>query len=228
MHDVSAHLVPEGDAPIGMAQHRSFLDHMAQLHATFWSTADSLPVITPMTSRYTTLTPLTCEVETALGAPAAVPAMLANCWADLDRAAPEAARVARSIAADPWPLVAALEATPTTFVHADWKLGNLGSHPDGRTILLDWQWPGTAPGCVDLAWYLAVNCDRLPEPKEDAIAAYRDALEAQGVATTGWFDRQLDLCLLGGFVQLGWSKTHDDAELGWWAERACVTARSLE
>jgi hypothetical protein len=227
MHDVSEHLVPEGGDDISLEQHRRFLSHMATLHATFWSLADSLPVLTPMTSRYIALSPLTGEVERALGAPAEVPAMLADCWADLDRAAPEAARIARSIATDPWPLVAALETTPSTFVHCDWKLGNLGSHPDGRTILLDWQWPGTGPACVDLAWYLAVNCDRLPEPKEDAIAAYREALDAQGIDTSGWFERQLALALLGGFVQLGWSKTHDDAELGWWAERACATASTL-
>jgi hypothetical protein len=228
MHDVSAHLVPEGSDPIPLEQHRRFLDHMAALHASFWSVADSLPDLTPMTTRYVALSPLTAEVEQSLGTSAEVPAMLASCWADLDRAAPDAALVARSIARDPWPLVVALSETPSTFVHADWKLGNLGSHPDGRTILLDWQWPGTAPPCVDLAWYLAVNCDRLPESKDDAIAAYRDALESHGVDTTAWFDRQLALALLGGLVQLGWSKTHDDVELGWWAERAVVTARTLE
>jgi hypothetical protein len=227
MCDVAAHLVPEGDDVISLEQHRRFLDHMAALHAHFWRTAGSLPAITPMTTRYSTLTPLTHDVEEALGSPAEVPAMLADCWSLLDRAAPEAARIARAIATDPWPLVAALESTPWTFVHADWKLGNLGSHPDGRTILLDWQWPGPAPACVDLAWYLGVNCDRLPEPKEAAIEAYRDALETHGVVTEAWFERQLQLCLLGGFVQLGWSKTHDADELGWWAEIACTAARTL-
>src|SRR4051812_36795893 len=227
MHDVSEHLVPEGSDAISLTQHRRFLDHMASLHATFWLTAATLPVITPMTSRYTALSPLTTEVETAIGTPAEVPAMLAGCWRELDRAAPEAARIARGVAAEPWSLVGALEQTPWTFIHADWKLGNLGSHPGGRTILIDWQWPGTGPACLDLAWYLAVNCDRMPEPKEDAIAAYRDALERHDVRTAEWFDGQLELCLLGAFVQLGWSKTHDDAELGWWAEHACRTASRL-
>jgi hypothetical protein len=227
MHDVSAYLVPEGNTLIPLEQHHRFLSHMATLHASFWTTADTLPVITPMATRYTTLTPLTHEIETALGSRAEVPAMLADCWSALDSAAPEAARAARAISTDPWPLVTALEATPWTFVHADWKLGNLGSHPDGRTILLDWQWPGTGPACVDLAWYLAVNCDRLPESKDAAIDAYRTSLETCGVQTAGWFERQLELCLLGGFAQLGWSKTHDDVELGWWADRAARTARRL-
>ena len=79
----------------------------------------------------------------------------------------------------------------------------------------------------DLAWYLAVNCDRLPESKEESIAAYRDGLEVHGVDTSEWFERQLRLCLLGAFVQLGWSKTYDEVELGWWADRASATAREL-
>ncbi|MFL6238799.1 MAG: phosphotransferase [Actinomycetes bacterium] len=227
MRDVAEHLVPEGNDTISLAQHRRFLDHMATLHATFWFRAELLPEVTPMTTRYTTLSPLTAEIEERRGNPPEVPAMLAARWRELDRATPDAARVARAIAREPWLLVDPLSETPSTFVHADWKLGNLGSQPDGRTILIDWQWPGTAPACVDLAWYLAVNSDRLPESKEDAIAAYRDALESHGIATASWFDRQLELCLLGGFVQLGWSKTHDDDELGWWAERACATAHGL-
>src|SRR5947199_361864 len=82
-----------------------------------------------------------------------------------------------------------------TLVHGDWKMGNLGSHPDGRTILLDWAVTGEACGTSDLAWYLAINCERLPHSKEDAIAAYRDALERHGVTTSSWWDRAIALAL---------------------------------
>jgi hypothetical protein len=226
MRDVGEWLVPEGDDVVSLEQHRRFVDHMAQLHATFWGRTD-LPLLTPMTARYLALTPLTSQTEHALGNDGGVPAMLPGFWDDLDAAAPDAARIARALAADPWPLVAALDATPQTFVHADWKMGNLGSHPDGRTILIDWQWPGTGPGCLDLAWYLGVNAARLPESKDAAIDAYREALESHGVQTADWFDRQMSLALLGGFVQLGWNKANDDTELSWWADRALVTAGSL-
>jgi hypothetical protein len=226
MHDVGRWLVPEGDIVISLEQHRRFLDHMAQLHATFWGRVD-LPILTPMTTRYLMLTPLTAEVERALGSDGGVPALLPGCWDALDIAAPEAARIARRLAADPWPLVAALDATPQTLVHADWKLGNLGSRPDGRTILLDWQWPGAGPGCVDLVWYLAINAARLPESKESSIEAYRTSLGRYGVSTAGWFDRQLSLAVLGGFVQLGWNKVDDDTELSWWAEQVPAIARTL-
>jgi hypothetical protein len=200
---------------------------MAALHATFWGRTERLPELTPMTARYLALSPLTGQIEGARPDCAEVPAMLGAGFDALDAAVPAAGRVARALAADPWPLVAALEATPQTFVHGDWKMGNLGSRPDGRTILLDWQWPGTAAPCVDLAWYLGVNCDRLPESKEAAIARYREALAGCGVDPGGWFDRQLQLCLLGAFVQLGWSKTHDADELHWWSERALAAAATL-
>jgi hypothetical protein len=72
-----------------------------------------------------------------------------------------------------------------------------------------------------------VNCDRLPTSKEDAIAAYRRRLTGYGIDPTGWWDRQLPLALLGGFVQLGWSKTGDPDELGWWVDRVVPVAREL-
>jgi hypothetical protein len=226
MRDVGRWLVPEGSAPVSNEQHEQFISHMAQLHACFWGRAELLPQLTPMSNRYLALTPLTGQIESRRGRPAEVPAMLERAWAELDAAVPDAASVARRIIADPSVLLDPLQETPVTFVHGDWKFGNLGAGPDGRTILLDWQWPGTAPPCLDLAWYLAVNCDRLPESKEDTIARYRAALAGEGVDTRGWFDRQLPLCLLGAFTQLGWGKVHDARELGWWAERA-VAARAM-
>lgn len=120
-----------------MAQHLRFLDHMAELHARFWDFEDTLG-LTPMAVRYTMLTPAMSRMEAELGTLDGVPAVIPACWAALDAAAPEAAAVARDLAENPWPLTAALAGTPSTFVHGDWKAGNLGSTPDGRTILLDW------------------------------------------------------------------------------------------
>ena len=90
------------------------------------------------------------------------------------------------------------------------------------TVLVDWSLPGEGPPLVELAHYLALNRARLPEghSKDDAIVAYRDALESEGVATDEWWDRQLALCLLGVMVQLGWEKALGDADdRAWWAAR---------
>ncbi|HZM39525.1 MAG TPA: hypothetical protein VFB94_10450, partial [Acidimicrobiales bacterium] len=100
--------------------------------------------------------------------------------------------------------------------------------PDGRTILLDCAYPGEGPACNELGWYLAINRSRLPETKEAAIDRFRAALEGHGVATAGWWDRQIDLSLFGILVQFGWEKAlGDDAELGWWVERARAGAARL-
>ena len=222
MRDVSADLVPYGDEPLPVAQHLRFIEHMAVLHARFWGRPDP-STLTPNRVRYTMLSPATGARE---GAGGGVPAVLEEMWDKLVVAEPAAGALALGLAADPGPLVDALARHPQTFIHGDWKAGNLGSRPDGTTILLDWQWPGRAVPLVDLAWYLAVNCDRLPVSKEDTITAYRGALTACGVDTDGWWDSALALALLGGFVQLGWSKSGD--ELTWWADRALAAAPLLD
>jgi hypothetical protein len=226
MRDVGDRLVPPGGAPLGGDEHRRFLAHMAAMHAEFWGFEDRYGLLPPG-NRYTALTPATGRREAASGSQDPVPRALGGGWDALSRAVPEAYRCAVSLAEDPAPLVDALAETPATFIHGDWKAGNLGSHPEGRTILLDWGWPGRAAPLVDVAWYLAVNCDRLPTSKEQALVDYRRSLEAHGVATAGWWARQLDLALLGAFVQLGWSKIGNPAELGWWVERVLPVARDL-
>ena len=118
-------------------------------------------------------------------------------WQQLPDRAPALAELIANIHHDPQLLGDALAGTPATFIAGDWKLGNLGRHPDGRTILLDWAYPGEAPGAWDLAWYLAINAARLPISKDDTIALYRDALERCNVDVSGWFDRQVSLSLLG-------------------------------
>jgi hypothetical protein len=226
MRDVADALVPPGDGALPLPAHRRFLDHMAAMHAAFWGFQDEIGLLPPG-ARYTGLTRATGRAERATGGVDPVPLALEGGWDRLAEAAPAAHAVAAALAADPGPLSAALARTPATFIHGDWKAGNLGAHPDGRTVLLDWGWPGRDGPCVDLAWYLAVNCDRLPESKEDTVDAFRSSLVRRDVPTDGWWDSQLELALLGAFVQLGWSKTGNPEELAWWTGRIMPTARSL-
>ena len=228
MRDVGAWMVPEGDAPIPLEQHVRFLEHMATVHATFWDFDDTFG-LTPRPNRYTELVPTTAAVEQACGSTAAVPPLLATGWARYPDRAPRGADVLLPLHDAPTPLIAGLAVTPSTFLHGNWKHGNLGTDDDGRTVLIDWESPGAGGATEDLAWYLAINCRRLPQAKEEAIAAYREALEGQGVDTDGWWDRQLGLALLGGALQFGWEKAlgDDTDELEWWEERAVEGARLL-
>jgi hypothetical protein len=220
MRDVSPWLVPEGDSVVPLDHHLDFLDHMAALHARFWGFEDTLGLL-PLSIRYQFFGRGMLEVERARGFDAVVPRLAAEGWERLSGIDHPAVAPVLAMVGDPSRLVDALAATPQTFVQGDWKMGNMGRHPDGRTILLDWAYPGAAPAAYELAWYLGVNSARLPHSKEDAIAAYRAALERHGIATEGWFEHQLALALLGEMVLLGWEKAlGGGAELAWWLDRA--------
>jgi hypothetical protein len=221
MRDASADLVPSGDDPIPLGQQLGFMDHMAALHATFWGWHDDLG-LAPLTNRLVEFHPDSIACEAVKGWPDAVPILVVDGWSRFPAAAGSRAAAILEVVRDVAPLVAALDACPQTFLHGDWKMGNLGSTAGGRTVLLDWAVPGQGPPTLELAWYLALNCARLPHGKEDAIEAYRAALEAHGVTTAGWFERALDLALLTGLVWFGWEKAlgGPGPELGWWLDRA--------
>jgi hypothetical protein len=222
LHDVGASLVPEGDTPLPLDTHLAFMEHMAAFHASTWGFVDTVG-LTPLANRYTEFGPAVVECEAALGFPEAVPRVMGDGWECFPERAPRANEVIAPLLVDPSPLVEALATLPTSFLHGDWKMGNVGHHADGRTILIDWANPGAGPGVIELTWYLALNRARLPvgHAKEDAIAAYRAALDAKGVDTEPWWDRALALAMLGALVQFGWEKALGDPdELAWWEDHA--------
>lgn len=228
MRDVSASLVPEGDDPVPLDQHLTFLDHMADLHATFWGWSDTVG-LTPPFHRYLEFGPDAVSLEARRGWPDAVPRLIVDGWTRFASVAGPIAGPVTELACDPSPLVDALATVPQTLLHGDWKFGNLGTKPDGQTVLLDWAVPGQGSPTSELAWYLALNAARLPQTKEEAIAAYRASLEAHGVATGEWWDKALALSLLGGLVWFGWEKAlgGPGAELSWWVERSAEGLRQL-
>lgn len=216
MRDVSEAMVPVEKGIIPLDQHLRFLEHMAELHAQFWGFRDTVGLM-PRGNLYLMFSSLMTDYEATSGDPAPVPSLAPDGWVRMADESPRLADIVLPLLREPWPLVAAQATGPQTLVHSDWKAGNLGSHTDGRTILLDWAFPSEAPGPADLAWYIAVNCELLPHSKEEAIATYKEALERRGIQTLGWWEAQLELALLAQVVLLGWSKTGD--ELAWWEER---------
>jgi hypothetical protein len=220
MRDVSASLVPEGDDPLPPDQHLGFLDHMAELHATFWGWTDTIGLAPPH-HRYLEFSPDGIALEARRGWPDHVPPLIVEGWKRFATDCTPVATPIIDLACDPSPLVAALATGPQTLLHGDWKLGNLGTHANGQTVLLDWAVPGQGSPTAELAWYLALNAARLPHGKEEAIAAYRASLEAHGVATFDWWDRALALSLLGALVWFGWEKAlgGPGPELAWWLDR---------
>ncbi len=228
MRDVEPWLVPPGDSVISLEQHRSLLGHCAGMAARAWGFRDDVG-LAPYELRYQFFGPGMIAAEEGIGFPTPVPHIAQQGWELFETRAPREIReLIGSLRREVDPLICEMRSTPSTFLHGDWKLGNLGTAPDGRTILLDWSYPGEGPVCHELAWYLALNNARLPESKDSAIEAFRASLEQHGVATSSWWSAQLDLCLLGAFVQFGWEKAFgDDHEFGWWCDRAREGASRL-
>ena len=217
MDDVSGSLVPPGDDVVAAGTHDGFVRHMARLHAEFWGWRDAIGLC-PMANRVRFFCPDIIAPELLVDdIPGPIGAADAG-WKRLSRIDPELRSFIGRIHEDPTALVDALAETPATFVTGDWKMGNLGRHPDGRTVLVDQAYPGEAPGLYDLLWYVALNRRRLPVSKEATIEAYRAALEEAGIDTRGWFDRQLGLSTIAMMATFGWEKALGDAdELAWWS-----------
>jgi hypothetical protein len=223
LRDVTDQLLTPGQ-PFTLHEHTRFLDHMAAVHAAFWGWHDDVG-LTPLATRYRIFAPAVAEAEAALGSSAVVPGVMADGWDRLPSVSPSLAELVMPLLGDPAPLVAALDHVPHTLVHGDWKAANIGSHTDGRTVLLDFgEASGEASPIADLSWYLALNADLLPEAKDEAISTYRTALEAHGVDTGGWWDRAVALEMLGTMVQFGWEKalSGPGPELAWWEARAAA------
>jgi hypothetical protein len=226
MRDVTDSLIPVDDA-VDLAAHAGFLAAMAAMHARCWNDLPAAELM-PFAATYRFLSPAQARREAAeLGDRSEVLRAVLAGWELMTKSDPGLMDVVAPLLHDPRPLVEALQLTPMTFVHGDWKMGNLGRHQDGRVVLLDWDRPAAGPGAADLAWYVAVNSDRLPESKDDTCERYRNGLEELGIDTSDWWSRQLPLALLGAFLQLGWSKGTQPDELAWWRSRVFEGQRQL-
>jgi hypothetical protein len=147
---------------------------------------------------------------------------------------------------DPAPLCDALARYPHTLVHGDWRHANQGlvrSEGRQRVILLDWQLATVAPPAVEIARYLGTNSALFPVSKEACIAYYKKRLARRfgDRFSDTWWQPQLELSLLGGFVQDGWAimlkathweitahqRDHWQADLAWWIKQVRIGARWL-
>ena len=228
MRDLSDALVPAGDEVLPLDQHLAYLDDMATLSARTLGWRDDVGLV-PLGNRWAWFNHASLQIERDRGWPEPVPKIAHEGWARFAARAPrDVLAVVDGLRHDPSPLVAPVQDTPQSFVHGDWKLGNVGTAADGRTVLIDWTYPGEGPCTYELAWYLAMNRARMPQTKEDAIDRFRATLVREGVDIDGWFDRQLALSLLAALVVFGWEKAlGDDAELAWWCDRARAGAERL-
>jgi hypothetical protein len=217
MRDIGDSVVPDGDSVIPLELHLVFIDRMAELHASLLG-ADIVDGLMPLQNRYLFLSPAAAKSELDYDPTSQIPGFVMSGWEQLAEKAPDLAETVLPLHDDISPFLDEVKKTPLTFMHGDWKATNLGSGVDGRTILLDWAFPGFGPGCSELAWYLAINAARNPQSKEETIEHYRSSLERHGIDTAEWWELQLGLAMIGVMVQFGWEKALGGGdELDWWS-----------
>jgi hypothetical protein len=228
------------DAPISVEALDVVLGGLATLHSHQWQAtlAAGDPPWCPLRERLT----LICRASLERPGPArdAVGDRILPGWDAFERRAPGAARgLMASLGADPAPLLEALARLPSTLIHGDLKLANIGIQPDGTIDLVDWQMLSMAPIAVELGWFLVSNVASLPLQPADVLARYHAAMlrRATGGEATGDWAAQLDAAILVGLLLRGWRKGADAEagltlasgvsaadDLAWWCDRAAKAA----
>jgi hypothetical protein len=221
MRDLSDGVLEEGRV-LTRAENRRIMQATDALHAEFWG--EQTPGSLPLFERYRVMTPKGAAVAEHLNTP--IPGLIRRGWELFgDVAPPDVADQMYVLLDDPALLVDAYGDAPTTLVHGDVRLHNLGL-TDDRVIMLDWEVVGTGPPAVDLAWYLIISASRIDASREQVIDDYRE------IAGERFDARAWDLACIGALMWLGWNKTIDilenpdpairvqeRADLDWWIAR---------
>jgi hypothetical protein len=240
------------DAPVSVEALDHVLAGLASLHAVPWMVSGELDggMWCPLRERVT----LICRASLERPGPArdAVADRILPCWDAFDRQAGPAARdLINSLGERPQPLLDALSGLPSTLIHGDLKLANVGIEPDGTVDLVDWQMVTVAPVAVELGWFLVSNVASLPLAPDAILDRYETKV---GYAITdneddhGWvgsnptasWDQQVDAAVLIGLLLRGWRKGADAEagislasgvsavdDLAWWCEQAVGAAERI-
>ena len=220
MRDVSSAVLAEGRV-LSRAENRRVLAAMKALSDEFWE--EDVPGC-PLIDHFTIFSPRILDKLSHLNTP--IPELMRRGWDMFGDVAPrDIADVMHSLLADPSALVEALESRPSTLIHGDLRLHNMGLESD-RLVLLDWELVGKAPPSVDFGWYLIISASRIDATREQLIDDFRevsgDRLDAYA----------LEMGLISALVFLGWNKAIDiienpdpairvqeRADLDWWIDR---------
>jgi hypothetical protein len=232
------------DAPISVEALDQVLGGLASLHAVPWRVSGELDggMWCPLRERVT----LICRASLERPGPArdAVANRILPGWDAFDRHTVPAVRdLINSLGEQPQPLLDALSMMPSTLLHGDLKLANVGIEPGGTIDLVDWQMVTVAPVGVELGWFLVSNVASLPLKPDDVLARYYAALMKQGPggrAVAGVWDAQVDCTILVGLLLRGWRKGADAEagltlasgvsaadDLAWWCDRALKAAERI-
>jgi Phosphotransferase enzyme family len=156
MRDVATGLFAPGTR-LSRATSRRLLGAAAAMHVAFKGPAGGHAGLCRLAEWYRLFSPAVAAELCTPGA-STIPDLIVEGWHRFpDVVPPDVVDAVAAVHADPAAFAAALLEHPTTVVHGDLKLANLGLFED-RVVVLDWgDLTAVAPGAVDFAWYVGIN-----------------------------------------------------------------------
>lgn len=258
MQDVSLHLLHQGDC-LSSEDNETILKVLAALHATFWEK----PYLHDRENGLATIDDYFLFVGIEHVRREAKVADISNYalqgWKRVREVADaDVVDIAMDLLENPKPLVNALRRYPSTLIHGDYWINNLGlcHQPEKQIILIDWGLSAVAPPSIDLVWYLVTclspkktitNDQKLativPHSWDEMIALYKTSLQKRLGENfdEAWWQPQLDLGLMVGFLRLGWiypamivdpehekMRPYWEESLVWWSEKLRIGTKHLK
>lgn len=220
MRDASEHVLAEGRV-LSRDENRRVLTAVDAMYREFWG--DRLTACS-LEEHFEIFSPRILDRLGHLQTP--IPALMRRGWDMFSSVAPsDVTDVMIGLLEDPTPIVRELEKLPSTLIHGDLRLHNLGLSPE-RVVLLDWEVVGVGPPSIDFGWYLIISAGRIDATREQITGDFREI-------SGDLFDPvALELGLLSALLFLGWNKAIDilenpdpairaqeRADLDWWIDR---------
>jgi hypothetical protein len=223
MRDVCNRLLPAQGA-VSRATSRQLLAGLVGLHDFGYT--ESPQELCPVGARYQMFAPHLHAVKDQPGAHPARDAILAGWDVFAEHAPSDVVAAVFAVHEDPAVVSDRLAASPTTLLHGDAKLANLGLGPAGL-VAVDWgDLSGFGPAEVDVAWYALMNEARLGVTPDETFADY------QALAREPLDSNAIDVACVGSLAQMGFKlagaafagdspelRNHANASLTWWCNR---------
>jgi hypothetical protein len=211
MRDATTDLVPP-TAPVSRDTSRRLLARLAAMHeACADEPTDDLCAIE---ARYAMAAPDFHATYTGPG-PHPMADRIVDGWRLFaENVAADVADAISAVHREPARLGGRLRRFPSTLLHGDPKLENLGLAGD-TLVAIDWgELTGFGPREIDIAWYAQKGSERIGCTPDDVFTDYE-------AASNRPLDREaVDLACIGALAQMGFRLAGGAADqLEWWVER---------
>lgn len=224
MRDASAELLPSR-VPVSRATSRLLLGRLAAMHGHFRGMQDDH--LCSVAARYAMFSPSFHATDVGSGRHPLAERITRGWSLFEEHVHPDVVRAVSTVHREPERLEHALADAPTTLLHGDVKLENLGLWQDGRPVMIDWgELTGVGPREIDVAWYALKSAARIGCSPAAIFADYEAA------ASEPLDPGVLDVVCLGSLAQMGFRFALGAYETGpeptviagqllaWWVERA--------